>query len=172
MNPFSPPDADGRLIIYLNDHRAMISAEISMAQRCRSSNEGSLLAHKITEHIGRASEDLALVDEAIDAKGGSVDHVKTIAAIAGERLGRFKTNGQLTGYSPLARVIELEALIAATHERAALWNTFVTVEDAAVDPDVARRRSDSTDDQVAELRSLHQTAVRTAFDDEERADNG
>jgi hypothetical protein len=40
------------------------------------------------------------------------DKVKNIAAWGIEKVGRLKLNGQLTGYSPLSRVVELEGLLA------------------------------------------------------------
>ncbi len=38
------------------------------------------------------------------------DHLKVLAGWVAEKLGRLKPNGQLLGYSPLSRLVELEAL--------------------------------------------------------------
>ena len=40
---------------------------------------------------------------------GVGSRAKDGAAWVAEKLGRLKTNGQLTGYSPLSRLVELEA---------------------------------------------------------------
>jgi hypothetical protein len=41
--------------------------------------------------------------------------------VAAERLGRFKLNGQLTGYSPLSRLLELEGVVLVAEAQRALW---------------------------------------------------
>ena len=46
----------------------------------------------------------------MEALGARVDRLKAAAAWGGEKLGRLKLNGQLRGYSPLSRVVELEGL--------------------------------------------------------------
>jgi hypothetical protein len=56
--------------------------------------------------------------------------VKTAAAWAGEKLGRLKLNGQLTGYSPLSRLLELEALVAGLEGKRSLWSALARVRDA------------------------------------------
>ena len=39
----------------------------------------------------------------------------------GEKLGRLKLNGQLLGYSPLSRLIELEGLMLGIAGKLAMW---------------------------------------------------
>jgi hypothetical protein len=39
----------------------------------------------------------------------------------GEKLGRLKTNGQLRGYSPLSRVVDLEVLLLGISGKHRLW---------------------------------------------------
>lgn len=50
--------------------------------------------------------------------------VKPAAAWAGEKLGRLKLNGQLTGYSPLSRLIELEGLQIGISGKMQLWRVL------------------------------------------------
>jgi hypothetical protein len=45
------------------------------------------------------------------------------------RVGRLKRNGQLRGYSPLSRVLELEALSVGIAGKLALWKTLERVPD-------------------------------------------
>ena len=54
---------------------------------------------------------------------------KEVVAWAAEKVGRLKRNGQLRGYSPLSRVLELEALSVGIAGKLALWETLVRVPD-------------------------------------------
>ena len=42
----------------------------------------------------------------------------------GEKVARLKLNGQLRGYSPLSRVVELEALSVGVAGKLALWQSL------------------------------------------------
>ena len=61
--------------------------------------------------------------EAVDA---GRDRVKVTAAWVGEKAGRLKPNGQLTGYSPLSRVVELEGLSLGIEGKRLLWVSLGT----------------------------------------------
>jgi hypothetical protein len=58
------------------------------------------------------------------ALGVGVDRVQAAAAWGGEKLGRLKLNGQLRGYSPLSRVVELDGLVLGVGGKRALWITL------------------------------------------------
>ena len=49
---------------------------------------------------------------------------KEIVAAALEKVGRLKPNGQLRGYSPLSRVLELEALSVGIAGKLAPWRSL------------------------------------------------
>ena len=57
----------------------------------------------------------------MDELGIGRSKVKPILGQVGERLGRLKPNGQLRGYSPLGRVIDLEVLILGITGKRRLW---------------------------------------------------
>ena len=52
------------------------------------------------------------------------DPVKPAAAWAAEKLGRLKPNGQLTGYSPLSRMVELEMLLIGITGKTGMWRAL------------------------------------------------
>ena len=52
------------------------------------------------------------------------DPLKTRTAWVSEKLARLKLNGSLLRYSPLSRLVELEALCIATEGRLSLWRTL------------------------------------------------
>ena len=52
-----------------------------------------------------------------------------------EKLGRLKPNGQILGYSPLSRLVELETLALGITGKRSLWEALLGVadEDARLD---------------------------------------
>jgi len=112
------------LAIYLNDHLAGATAGRDLARRAARSNRGSeygpALAGLAAE-IDRDRESLLAIMRALDV---SVDRFKVALGWGAEKLGRLKPNGRLTGYSPLSRLIELEALALGVHGKLALWRSL------------------------------------------------
>ena len=123
----SPAEPDTLLRIYLNDHLAICAAERGVARRCRTSNEGTELAEFLETFISDVDEARDVIADVLGAVGGQVSSFKQGAVAVGERFGRLKLNGQLTGYSDLSRVTELQALSATADERRALWQNLVVV---------------------------------------------
>jgi transposase-like protein len=110
--------------IYLNDHRAAGAAGIALAKRCRRNNAGTPLAlelDRVIEEIEQDAETLARVARKL---GVRPNPVKVAAAQLGERAARLKLNGQLRGYSPLSRLVELEALITGIDARRSLLTSL------------------------------------------------
>ncbi len=52
------------------------------------------------------------------------DPIKPVAAWAVEKLGRLKLNGQLTGYSPLSRMVEMEVLLIGITGKTGMWRAL------------------------------------------------
>jgi hypothetical protein len=65
--------------------------------------------------------------------GVSRDPLKIGAGWLAEKLGRLKLNGRLFDYSPLSRVVEMEALIAGTMARLSLWRTLAAAAEPRLD---------------------------------------
>jgi hypothetical protein len=80
-------------------------------------------------------------------------------------VGRLKLNGQIRGYSPLSRVLELEALSVGVAGKLALWHSLQAVPSTAerlsrIDlNDLAERARRQRD----EIEALRLSAVRVAF---------
>jgi hypothetical protein len=111
----------GLLAIYLNDHFAGSSFAIALIRRSLRSNRGSELGEFLERFSGEVLEDRATLERLMDAVGASKSPVKPLLARAAERAGRLKLNGRLRGYSPLSRVLELEALVAGVTGKRAMW---------------------------------------------------
>ena len=108
------------LRIYLNDHLAVTAAVGALAERSAESNAGSPLG---TWLAGFRDEQVATretVELAMRRLRVRKSRWKVAAARLGQCAGRLKLNGRLRSYSPLSRVLELEALLAGVE-----WNRAV-----------------------------------------------
>jgi len=112
------------LQIYLNDHLAGSVGGIELARRCRDSNAGSALGTFLDTLVEHLEEDQTALRGVIEKLRLRESAIKMAGGWVAEKLGRLKTNGQLTGYSPLSRVIELEGLMAGSQARAELWQSL------------------------------------------------
>ena len=121
--PLLAANADDRLVIYLNDHLALIAAERELATRACRANTSTKFADMLATHVDDLARQHTLIRSALDQTDGTPNRFKPFAARLGERLGRLKLNGQLTGYSPLSRIVEFEGLLASGTLRAQLWAT-------------------------------------------------
>ena len=116
--------ADDYLHIYLNDHLAGSTGGLELARRVAESNEdnplGESMAQMATEFEAERDELQRLMDEL----GVSRNPIKVAGAFLGEKLARLKANGQLVGYSPLSRVLELEMLHMGITGKLQLWGAL------------------------------------------------
>jgi hypothetical protein len=113
-----------RLAIYLNDHLAGATAGLELARRAHGRNKGTPLGDYLERLQAEIAEDRDKLIEVMARLGIRRDPVKVAAGWAGEKVGRLKLNGQLTGYSPLSRVIELEGLHLGITGKLELWRSL------------------------------------------------
>ena len=124
----SSPDA--LLALYLADHHAGSTTGVELVRRAVGTNEGTelgALLERLAGEIERDRDELARVMESV---GAGSDRAKDAMAWVGEKAGRLKANGQLTGTSPLSRLVELEGLSLGIEGKRLLWLAL----DAAADP--------------------------------------
>ena len=72
-------------------------------------------------------EDRRTLQKIVAALGFRESKAKNAVAWAGEKVGRLKLNGQIRGYSPLSRMLELEALSVGVAGKLALWQSLQSV---------------------------------------------
>jgi hypothetical protein len=106
---------------YLNDHRAGATAGTALVRRIWRSNRRTKWGPIIEQVAEAIEQDLVVLDEVRSAAGVSGGDLKRVAALLTERAGRLKLNGHLLTYSPLSRVLELEALMSAVRGKQSLW---------------------------------------------------
>lgn len=113
------------LAIYLNDHLAGSALGVELCRRLLSSNsEESELSQPLAELCEEIEVDRETLVRLMDQLGIRRSMVKPAAAWAAEKLGRFKLNGQLTGYSPLSRLVEIELLAIGITGKMQMWRAL------------------------------------------------
>lgn len=139
-----PAARDRLLEIYLADHLAAATAGVALARRVAQSNSGGQAGDLLRRLSMEIDEDRRTLRHVVAALGFAESKPKQLLARAAEKVGRLKLNGQLRGYSPLSRVLELEALSVGIAGKLALWQTLQRL------PDIDERLPDIDLEQLAE----------------------
>jgi hypothetical protein len=159
----SPALHTKRLSTFLNDHLAVATSGVEVSKRTVSSNAGTVYEPLLRRVCDDIQADRRLLTEIMRSLEVDEDPVKKGIAWLGEKAGRLKLNDSLTGYSPLSRAVELEALMVVTGLLRNTWATLDEVlgEDPRV-PDVsaARRRAERN---LADLEAQRPAVMREAL---------
>jgi hypothetical protein len=115
------------LATYLNDHLAGATAGRELVHRAARSNEGTPLGAFLRELAAEVEADRGVLEGIMSRLDVGQDRLKLGAAWLAEKVGRLKLNGQLIGYSPLSRLLELEALALGVHGKLAMWQALRSV---------------------------------------------
>lgn len=155
------------LAIYLNDHLATATAARELARRAATANRGGEHGDFLDRVAVELDEQLAALTATMDVLGVSPDRVKQAAAWTAEKAGRLKPNGRLRGYSPLSRVVELEALSMLVAHNLALWQGLseLTASRPALDGVQIRGQAEQCAQQLHELGGQRLRAVTRALAD-------
>jgi hypothetical protein len=121
-----------RLGIYLNDHLAGSTVGLDLARRALGHNKGNDYGRFLTTLASEIESDRETLKGLMRHLEIGEDQVKKVVGWAGEKLGRLKLNGQLLGYSPLSRLLELEGLCLGVEGKLELWRSLklIVSEDA------------------------------------------
>ncbi len=114
-------DVQTRLATYLNDHLGGATGGVELARRLCNSNQGTEYAAPLKIVAGQIEEDVESLREIMARFGVEEDRIKQTVAYAAEKVGRLKLNGQLLGYSPLSRLVELEGMVLGVTGKHAMW---------------------------------------------------
>jgi hypothetical protein len=151
--------------IYLNDHLAGAVAGSELARRCLRHNTAAPYAATLGELATAISEDRATLERLMRALEVAGNPAKQLGALAAERIARLKLNGRLTSYSPLSRIVELDALTAGIAGKRVLWLSLLGVAEhyAALHQDELRHLINRADEQLEAVQRLRDMAVKEAF---------
>jgi hypothetical protein len=116
------------LKIYLEDHYAGATAGLELARRAAGANRGIAYGDALEPIAREIEEDRDSLRAIMTTLGVGPDRFKVAGAWAGEKAGRLKLNGHLTGYSPQSRVVELEGLVVGVTGKRCLWAALLHIE--------------------------------------------
>ena len=154
---------DRLLSIYLNDHLAGATLGVELAKRSRASNEGTPLGDFLGRLQSEIETDRETLRKLMRELGIRPDPVKAYGAWTLEKLGRLKLNGQVKGYSPLSRLVELEGLYLGITGKQEMWIALqrtLADELPGVEFEELRRRAER---QAAEVEEHRVGAVKEAL---------
>jgi hypothetical protein len=153
------------LRIYMQDHLAGSTGGLELARRARGANEDTPYGEPLAELADDIEADRRALESLMEELGFGADRAKNIVFWVGEKAGRLKLNGQLTGYSPLSRMIEIEGLITGVNGKRSMWLTLRELAETEPELDAARlgRLVERADQQLEKLHVLRSRAGREAF---------
>jgi hypothetical protein len=140
--------------IYLNDHFAGSVAGVEAARRARGSNRGSEFGEPLARICAEIEADRDTLASLMDEFGVTRSRIKPAIGWVGEKLGRAKLNGQLWGYSPLSRVVDLELLLLGIRGKVRLWRLLAEIlgEDSSADFEALATRAEDQRARVEDLQ--------------------
>jgi hypothetical protein len=150
---------------YLQDHRAGAEMGSDLARRMHESNEGTQYEEFLAHIADEIEEDVSSLEQIMDRLDVDRSAIKTATAKVGEKVARLKPNNQLTGYSPLSRVLEFEGLRSGVQGKLALWDSLMEVApfDDRLDAEEIAQLIIRAESQLKGLRVHHRLAAREAF---------
>jgi len=153
------------LRIYLQDHLAGSTAGLELARRTRGANEGTEYGPPLAKIADEIEADRRMLQGIMEDLGFGGDRLKIAGAWALEKAGRLKLNGELTSYSPLSRLVELEGLLTGITGKKGLWISLLEVapHEPRLDADVLGRLRDRAEEQRTTVEELREKASREAF---------
>jgi hypothetical protein len=159
------------LKIYLEDHYAGATAGLELARRTAGANQGTAYGDVLQRIALEIEEDRDSLRAIMSTLGVGPDRFKVAGAWAGEKAGRLKLNGHLTGYSPQSRVIEVEGLLIGVTGKRCLWAALrhVAPQESQLDLEELDRLILRADRQIADLEEQRLKAVAEAVAAAERA---
>ena len=150
---------------YLQDHRAGAAMGSDLARRLADENLGTPYEGFLTGLAQQIEHDVETLEEIMGRFGVGASAMKNAGAEVAEKLGRLKPNEQLSGYSPLSRVLEIEGLRGGVQAKLGLWDALAELapHDDRLDPAEIADLQASAEQQLAGLREQHGKAAREAF---------
>ena len=150
---------------YLQDHRAGAAMGSDLAHRLAEENAGTPYEDFLLGLAHEIETDVEMLEQVMDRFGVAKPALKIAGAKLGEKLGRLKPNEQLTGYSPLSRVLEIEGLRGGVQAKQGLWDSLAVLaeHDDRLDPEQMAELQAKAEKQLDGLREQSRMAAHQAF---------
>ena len=154
-----------RLDIYLNDHLAGSTVGVELSRRAAAANHGTPAGEFLERLHGEIAEDRRVLEDIMRALGVDVSPIKPAVAWVAEKAGRVKLNGQVRGYSPLSRLLELGGLEVGISGKRSLWQVLDTSlgDDPRLAPFDLGALVDRAEAQLRDLREHRLAAASEAL---------
>ena len=151
--------------IYLQDHHAGSTTGLELARRIHGSNKGNEYGEALAPIVDEIAADQKALESIMEDLGFDSDTMKDLGGWALEKVGRLKLNGQLTGYSPLSRVVELEGLMTGITGKIGLWLALLQLapDEPRLDANQLERLRERGESQRTKVEELRERAAREAF---------
>ena len=154
---------DRPLRIYLQDHLAGAMFGVELVERCRRNNEGTQFSEPLEELAADIRSDRETLIDLMRDLGAEPSRLKSSVAWTFEKVQRLKPNGRLLGYTPLARVEELESLTIGITGKRAMWRLLEEVFDRRpVGGHDFAALAEEAEDQIARVDALRLKAAEVA----------
>ena len=154
----------GKLLrLYVRDHHAVSAAGLSLVRRMARENASTPFSDDLERLAAEIADDRKSLGTALQALDVEPSRLKIGLARGAERAARLKLNGRLLGYSPLSRVIELEALGAGILAKRGLWNALAETPGARGAGLDFGELVDRANAQLAVVERLRERAAADAF---------
>lgn len=147
---------------YLTDHMAGSLSASDLARRGAENNDGPLFQFftDLAREIEVDRRTLEQIAERVDTQ----EHpLKQAAAVAAERLSRFKIDHRMTGSAALSLLLELELLYLGIEGKRLLWRTLAAVSDARLVEFDFGRLAQRADEQMAAVEEQRLAAAKSAL---------
>jgi hypothetical protein len=156
---------DRLLHLYLRDHFAGATGGLELAKRIAGSHRQDSTGPQLAQFARDVADDRDSLAQIMTAVGAHPDPVKSVLAIAGERLGRFKLNGGVVRRSPLSNVVELEMMRMGVEGKSSAFRALRAIADQDDRLDAAQldRLVERAEGQTAMLETLRIQAATEAF---------
>lgn len=154
-----------RLDIYLNDHLAGATVGVGLSRRAAKQNRGAPSGEFLDRLHREIVEDRQTLRAIVRALGVDASPFKSACAWVGEKAARAKLNGQVRGYSPLSRLVELEGLEVGVTGKRSLWQVLDRSlgDDSRLAPFDLRALQARAEGQLDGLREHRLAAAETAL---------
>jgi hypothetical protein len=151
--------------IYLQDHHAGSTTGLELARRIHGSNKANEYGEAMAKIVDEIAADKKALEGIMDDLGFGSDTIKDAGAWALEKVGRLKMNGQITGYSPLSRVVELEGLMTGITGKIGLWAALIQIapDEPRLDAAHLERLRERGEIQRTKVEELRKRAAGEAF---------
>ncbi len=146
---------------YLRDHMALATAGVNLFARVADGHSKPHVRAQVARLGEQMREDRSVLAQVMTDLGVRQISITMLAAVVGEVAGRFKPNGAISGRSPGADVLELEALAAAVAGKAQLWQTLQgqAHTDSRLDAGQFNDLQERAHQQLQVLHALHAQVV-------------